>query len=132
MCVRGRAIAQAVSRWLPTVAARVRAWVWSSDICLGQIGAGAGFLRVLRFTLPIFIPPNSPPSQSAGVCTISRKWPMCRADPLWTPSPLCEFKKNYVCNRVMYWCMVMTMKQMFVPSLSQFRTMLSFHGRQDV
>jgi hypothetical protein len=55
-----RAIAQAVTRWLPTAAARVRARVWSSGICGGQSGAGAGFLRVLRFPLPIFIPPNSP------------------------------------------------------------------------
>jgi hypothetical protein len=29
----GRAIAQAVSRWLPTAAARVRALVWSCGIC---------------------------------------------------------------------------------------------------
>jgi hypothetical protein len=39
----GRAIAQAVSRWLPTAAARVRARVWSCEICGGQSGAGAGF-----------------------------------------------------------------------------------------
>jgi hypothetical protein len=58
----GRAIAQAVSRWFPTAAARVRFWVWSSGICGGQSGAGANFLRVLRFPLPIFIPPNSPSS----------------------------------------------------------------------
>jgi hypothetical protein len=58
--MRGRAIAQAVSRWLPTAAARVRSRVWSSGICDGQTGAGAGFLRVLQFPLPIFIPPNSP------------------------------------------------------------------------
>jgi hypothetical protein len=38
-----------VSRWLPTAAARVRARIWSSGICGGQSGAGAGFLRVLRF-----------------------------------------------------------------------------------
>jgi hypothetical protein len=49
----GRAIAQAVSRWLPATAARVRARVWSSGICGGQSGAGAGFIRVLRFPLPI-------------------------------------------------------------------------------
>jgi hypothetical protein len=61
----GRAIAQAVSRWLPTAAARVRARVWSCGICGGQSGAGAGFLRVLRFPLPIFIPPISPQSQSS-------------------------------------------------------------------
>jgi hypothetical protein len=58
----GHAIAQAVSRWLPTVAARVRSQVWSSGICGGQSGAGAGFLRVLRFPLPIFIPPIAPQS----------------------------------------------------------------------
>jgi hypothetical protein len=58
----GRAIAQAVSRWLQTAAARVQTRVWSSGICGGQSGAGAGFLLVLRFPLPIFIPPNSPSS----------------------------------------------------------------------
>jgi hypothetical protein len=52
---RSRAIAQAVSRWLPTAAARVRARVWSCGICGGQRGAGARFLLVLRFPLPIRI-----------------------------------------------------------------------------
>jgi hypothetical protein len=33
-------------------------------ICGGQSGSGAGFLRVLRFLLPIFIPPISPQSPS--------------------------------------------------------------------
>jgi hypothetical protein len=66
----GRAIAQAVSPWLPATAARVRARVWSSGICGGQSGAGAGFLRVLRFPLTIFIPPNSPSSKSPGAGTI--------------------------------------------------------------
>jgi hypothetical protein len=58
------AIAQAVSRWLPTAAARVQTRVWSCGICGGQSGAGAGFLRVLRFPLPMFIPPISPQSPS--------------------------------------------------------------------
>jgi hypothetical protein len=62
----GRAIAQAVSRSLFTVTAWVRARVWSSGICGGQSGAGAGFLLVLRFPLSIFIPPYSPSSQSPG------------------------------------------------------------------
>jgi hypothetical protein len=66
----GHAIAQAVSRWLLTAAARVRGQVWSNGICGGQSGAGADFLRVLRFPLPIFIPPNSPSSQSPGAGTI--------------------------------------------------------------
>jgi hypothetical protein len=67
----GRAIAEAVSHWLPTAAARVQSRVWSSGIRGGQSGAGAGFLRVLRFPLP-FIPPNSPSSQSPGAGTIGQ------------------------------------------------------------
>jgi hypothetical protein len=75
--IQSRAIAQAVSRWLPTPAARVRARVWSSGICGGQSGAGAGFLRVLLFPLPIFIPPITPQSPSSIIwgCTIGQKWP---------------------------------------------------------
>jgi hypothetical protein len=56
----GRAVAQAVIRWLPTAAARVRVRA-ACGVCGGQIGTGAGFLRVLRFPLPI-IPPISPSS----------------------------------------------------------------------
>jgi hypothetical protein len=67
----GRAIAEAVSRWLPTAEARVQSRLWSSGICGGQSGAGAGFLRVLRFPLP-FIQPNSPSSQSPGAGTIGQ------------------------------------------------------------
>jgi hypothetical protein len=58
-CV-GRDVAQAVSRWLPTAAARVRVRA-ACGFCGGQSGTGAGFLRVLRFLLPI-IPPISPSS----------------------------------------------------------------------
>jgi hypothetical protein len=64
-CCQGRAIAQAVSRWLPTAAARVRARVWSCGICGKQSGDGAGFLRVLRFPLPIFITRIAPQSSSS-------------------------------------------------------------------
>jgi hypothetical protein len=38
----------------------------ASGICGKQCGAGAGFLRVLRFPLPIFIPPDSPSSNHPG------------------------------------------------------------------
>jgi hypothetical protein len=37
---------QAVSRWLPTAAARARTRVWLSGICGGQTGTVAGFLQV--------------------------------------------------------------------------------------
>jgi hypothetical protein len=61
---QGRAIAQEVSGWLPTAAARI----WSCGICGGQSGAEAGFLRVLRFPLPIFILPIAPQSPSSIIC----------------------------------------------------------------
>jgi hypothetical protein len=56
----GRAVAQAVSRWLPTAAARVRVRR-VCGVCGGQSGTEVGFLRVLWFSLPI-IPPISPSS----------------------------------------------------------------------
>jgi hypothetical protein len=68
--VLGRAIAQAISRWLPTVATRVRAQVRPCGICGGQSGAVAGFLRVLQFLLTFLIPPTAPHSSSS----ITRDW----------------------------------------------------------
>jgi hypothetical protein len=53
-------ISQTVSCRLPTAAGRGRARVWSCGICGGQSVARTGFLIVLRFPLPIFIPPISP------------------------------------------------------------------------
>jgi hypothetical protein len=55
-----RALAQAIRRWLPTAAARVRLRA-ACGVCGGQSVTGADFLRVLRFPLPI-IPPISPSS----------------------------------------------------------------------
>jgi hypothetical protein len=60
MSTSGRAIAQAVSRRLLTAAARFRTRFRSCGLCGGQSGTGAGFLRVLRFLLPIRIPPIAP------------------------------------------------------------------------
>jgi hypothetical protein len=45
-----RAVAQAVSRWLPTVLTRVRTLVKSCD---GQSGTKAGSQRALRLPLPL-------------------------------------------------------------------------------
>jgi hypothetical protein len=56
----GRAVAEAVSRWLPTGASRVLVRA-ACGVCVGQNGTVAGFLRVLRFPLPI-LPPVSPSS----------------------------------------------------------------------
>jgi hypothetical protein len=69
----GRAIAQAVSPRLPTVAARARAQVTSCGIFGGQSGTGASFLRVLRFPPPILILPTAPYSKlSSGAGAIGQ------------------------------------------------------------
>jgi hypothetical protein len=60
----GRAIDQAVSRRLPTATIRLRTRVRSCRICREQSGPRAGFLRVLRFHVPIRIPPIAPQSSS--------------------------------------------------------------------
>jgi hypothetical protein len=65
---KGRAVAQAVSCWLLTAAAHVQVQA-ACGVCGGQSGIGAGFLRVLRFPLPI-IPPISPSSYLPGAGTI--------------------------------------------------------------
>jgi hypothetical protein len=56
----GRPIAQAVSRRLPTAAVRVQTRVGKWDFVMDKSGAGVGFLRELRFPLPIYIPSCSP------------------------------------------------------------------------
>jgi hypothetical protein len=52
--------AKEVSRLLFTVAARVQSQVSSYGMWGKQSDTRAGFLRVLRFPLPILIPPNAP------------------------------------------------------------------------
>jgi hypothetical protein len=56
----GRAVAQAVSRWLPTAAPRVSVRA-AFGVCGGQSGTAAAFLRLFRFPQPI-ISPISPSS----------------------------------------------------------------------
>jgi hypothetical protein len=69
------------SRRLPTAAARVQTRglvMW--DFVMGKSGAGAGFLRELRFPLPIYIPSASPRSSSVSpeADTIGQEWPQCQ------------------------------------------------------
>jgi hypothetical protein len=92
-----RAIVSAVISRLPTAAARVRAQARSCGICGGQSDTGAGFLRVLRFPLPILIPLTAPHSSSS----IIRGWynrTIIGRRTKWTqshPSPRNLKKKTY-------------------------------------
>jgi hypothetical protein len=86
----GRATAQAVSLRLPTAAARVWSQVRTCGICGGHSGAGAGFLRVLRFSLQILIPPTAPYS------SIIQDWynrPISGRRTKWTQSHPQKIKK---------------------------------------
>jgi hypothetical protein len=56
----GRDKTQSVSLLLPTAAALVRSQVRSRGIFGGRCGTDADFLRVVRFPLPILIPPTAP------------------------------------------------------------------------
>jgi hypothetical protein len=60
----GRATVQAVSRRLPTEAARVQSQVWPCGICGGQSGTGTGFLRIFLLPLPIPLLQTAPQSLS--------------------------------------------------------------------
>jgi hypothetical protein len=50
------------------------------DIVMDKSGAGAGFLRELRFPLPIYIPSAFPQSSSLSpeAGTIGQEWPQCQ------------------------------------------------------
>jgi hypothetical protein len=91
----GCAIAQAVSRWLPTAVARVRVRVWSCRICGGQSGTGSGFLRVLRFPLPIFSPPIAPQSPSSIIWGLYNRPEVAAVPSGLRPTPLIIKKKIY-------------------------------------
>jgi hypothetical protein len=95
---RGRAIAQAVSRLLHTAEAWLLFQVRSRGICGGESFTGAGFLRVLRFPLPILIPPTPLNSSSS----IIRGWynrPNSGRRTKWAQSHSTPRKSTRCCQR---------------------------------
>jgi hypothetical protein len=95
---KGRAIAEAVSRWLPTAAARV----WQVGFVVDKMAPGLVFSEYFGFPCqPHFIPPTSPSSQSPGTCTIGQYMAAVpRGHPIWTPPPTIRIKKNQLQTKV--------------------------------
>jgi hypothetical protein len=61
----GRAIAQAVSRWLPTEAARVRARVWQVGFVVDKVALG-------QVSSEYFVSPVNLHSTNSSIITITR------------------------------------------------------------
>jgi hypothetical protein len=92
----GPTISQVVTRRLPIAAARVPAQVNLCAICGAQRGTGAGFLRVLRFALPILILPTAP--HSSPSTRVIRGWynrPISGRRTRWTQSHPTTIKKKW-------------------------------------
>jgi hypothetical protein len=75
-------------------AALVRARVWLCGICRRQSGAGARFLLVLRFPLPIFIPPIAPQSPSSIIWGLYNRPELAAAPSGLSPTPLRKKKRT--------------------------------------
>jgi hypothetical protein len=77
----GRAIAQAVSRRLPTAAGRVRSQVRSCGICGGQSGTGEVFSKCFGFPCQSsFHQLLHNHHRSSGTDTIGQQWPTYQVD----------------------------------------------------
>jgi hypothetical protein len=91
----GRAVAQAVSRWLPTTVARVRVRA-TCGICGEQSGIGAGFLSQIFFE---YFGSPADHFTSFSIIIVTRGWhnrPLVAAvpsGPNWIPPPTIPIKK---------------------------------------
>jgi hypothetical protein len=98
----GNRISVMVSSRLTTATVRVPTQVKSCGICGRQIGTGAGFLRVLRFPLPILITPTAPHSSSSIIRGWYNRWVSGRRNK-WTqshPTPRNLKKKQLICHHI--------------------------------
>jgi hypothetical protein len=85
------ATAEAVCRRFPTAVARLRSQVRPGEIRGRRSGIGADFLRVLRFPLPVLIPPNAPYS---SIIWCWYNWPISGGRTRRTQSRVTPQKKN--------------------------------------
>jgi hypothetical protein len=105
---RSHVIVQAVSRQFPAVAAWVRNQARSCGICGEQNGTGVGFLRVLRFILPIL----------STSCSILMKCSLIEdaCSRYWQPRYITN-KKKYHKDRATWlnwWCLWLVSRMCYV------------------
>jgi hypothetical protein len=82
-----RAIVHEVSRWFPTAAARVRGREEHLEYVMDKMALVSDFIRILRFPLPIIIPPISPILIITQVGTIRLMVDTVPSEHNWTPPP---------------------------------------------
>jgi hypothetical protein len=72
------------------------------DFVMDKSGAGAGFLRELRFLLPMYIPSTSPQSSSLSpeAGTIGQEWPQCQKPHKRNKKKKRKIDLHYVMGRI--------------------------------
>jgi hypothetical protein len=77
----GRVTAHAVSRWLPTAAARVRARSVHVRFVVDKVGVGQVFSEYFGFPYQSSLHQILHPHNHAGQVQLANWWPQCRVDP---------------------------------------------------
>jgi hypothetical protein len=91
---KGRAIAQAVSRWLPTAAARVRDLSDHVGFVVDKVALGQVFSEYFSFPCQSSFHQILHPHNHPGQVPQANWWPTCRVDPVGLQLPLFELKKR--------------------------------------
>jgi hypothetical protein len=91
--VEGRAIAQAVSRWLPTAVARVRVRAEQVGFVMDKVALGQVFSKYFDFSCQSSFRQVLHHHNHQGLT-------QCRVDPIGLHPQLSKFKKkNIICNK---------------------------------
>jgi hypothetical protein len=89
-----RTIAQEVSRWFPTAAARVRVQSGHVGFVVDKVALGQVFSEYFGFPCQSLFHQILHPHNHQVQVQKANWWPMCRVDPVGLQPPLIELKKN--------------------------------------
>jgi hypothetical protein len=112
---KGRAVAQAVSRWIPTAAARVRVRAEHVGFVVDEVALDQVFPEYFGFNCQSSFHQFLHHHNHSGLAQQAYCWPQCRVDPIWLHPPLYQFKKKKEHR-----------KKLFKPSVRQFKTFYFF------